>query len=167
MCNVEWIVGQWRWVLDRLAANDIETLSHVVDWASKQVFFNRLQSRGTVTPARLRQLDLDYHDIANGRLYPSLCAHGLMRTLVDADQIHDAVSTPPPHTRAVLRGRFVAAASHTDAVYDCDWTTLKLVRPVHMEAVLLDPFHDEPTKQYDKLMGELGDARADGDEAPV
>ncbi len=66
-------------------------------------------------------------------------------------------STPPPHTRAVLRGRFVAAASHTDAVYDCDWTTLKLVRPVHMEAVLLDPFHDEPTKQYDKLMGELGD----------
>ena len=90
-----------------------------------------------------------------------------MRTLVDADQIHDAVSTPPPHTRAVLRGRFVAAASPTDAVYDCDWTTLKLVRPVHMEAVLLDPFHDEPTKQYDKLMGELGDARADGDEAPV
>lgn len=167
LCNVEWIVGQWRWILDRLAANDIETLSHVIDWASKQMFFDRLRLRGTVTPSRLRQLDLDYHDIANGRLYPSLCAHGLMRTLVDADQIRAAVSTPPPHTRAVLRGRFVATASHTDAVYDCDWTTLKLVRPVHMEAVLLDPFRDEPTKQYDELMGELRDSREDGDEAPV
>ncbi len=55
MSNGLWANGDGT---DRLAANDIETLSHVVDWASKQVFFNRFAVRGTVTPARLRQLDL-------------------------------------------------------------------------------------------------------------
>ncbi|MEE1296857.1 MAG: proteasome accessory factor PafA2 family protein, partial [Bifidobacterium sp.] len=77
-------LAQWRWVLGRLAAHDLDALSHVVDWACKRATIEALRARRPLDAAQVRQLDLDYHDIANGTLFDSLLAHGRMRTLADA-----------------------------------------------------------------------------------
>ena len=63
----------------------------------------------------MEQLELDYHDIANGRLYGSLVARNQMRELLTGDNVEYAVHNPPTDTRAALRGRFVAAALNVGA----------------------------------------------------
>lgn len=155
LCSPDWIIKQWEWALDMLGDNDIEALSHVVDWAAKRMFFTRLEARGSVAPARLQQLDMDYHDVANGKLYNSLCSHGYMRTFAADQQISTAVHTPPSHTRAQLRGAFVREAKAKNARYDCDWTQLRLLQPVRMEATMLDPFSNVPNEQVTHIMDYL------------
>ena len=106
----------WSLVLDQLEASDVDALSDRVDWAAKYRLFQALKRRkGEVTDAMRERLDMDYHDIVNGSLYPSMLRRGVMRQLATPQQVEHAVSEPPADTRAALRGAFVAAKS-------CCWT---------------------------------------------
>ena len=103
----------------------------------------------------MEQLELDYHDIANGRLYGSLTSRNQMRKLLTADDVEYAVHNPPADTRAALRGRFVESALNAGAQFSADWTHLTLTAPERREAVLLDPFESEPTEEFTQLMSVL------------
>ncbi|NEG69386.1 proteasome accessory factor PafA2 family protein [Bifidobacterium choloepi] len=168
--GIRWILDQWRWILGRIEERDWPAMARKVDWTAKATLFVALAHKqgfeGLRDPrlassplaAKLTQLDMDYHDIANGTLYPALVRRGMMTTLVTDSQVDRAVREPPSGTRAVLRGRFVRAARDAapDVRWTCDWTDVAVTAPVRASAILLDPFSAEPTADYDAVMAALG-----------
>ncbi|NEG88576.1 Pup--protein ligase [Bifidobacterium aerophilum] len=147
---------QWRDVLGLLADGRGDELADRVDWAAKLRLFDALHARhGRIAQSKLEQLDMDYHDIANGSLYESMLRRGAIRRLLDESEAQRALTEPPSDTRAALRGRFVAAALDAGAQFSCDWTRLTLAGSSHHEAVILDPFRAEPTEDYERLMRAL------------
>lgn len=151
------VLAQWRHVLDVLASGRVHELADRVDWVAKQQLFDALRARqgSAVSRARLEQLDMDYHDIANGSVYGALQRRGAILQLFDDTAAQHALAEPPADTRAVLRGRFVAAALAAGARFSCDWTRLTLSSPEHGEAVILDPFQVEPTPDVKRIMDAL------------
>ena len=147
--DVDEIIRQWRDVLGAFRSGRTETFADRVDWIAKRRLFDMLRKRAAgLSVSRLEQLDMDYHDVANGLLYSSLCRRGAMYTLVDESQVKDARDTPPCDTRATLRGRFIRLARSRNAQYSCDWTRLSLTSPDRMETTLLDPFEAEPADRF-------------------
>ncbi|RSX53123.1 Pup--protein ligase [Bifidobacterium goeldii] len=154
--GVEQALSEWRRVLDVLEAGHVTDLADRVDWIAKWRLFNALRARkGELSHARLEQLDMDYHDIANGTLYDSLLRRNAILQLVDDEAATQALHEPPSNTRAVLRGHFVQAALDAGAQFSCDWTRLTLTVPQHREAVILDPFNATPNADYDRLLQAL------------
>ena len=154
--TIDTIMGEWSRVLDALERGTYDALTDRVDWAAKKRLFDALKRRRPdVTFAQMEQLELDYHDIANGRLYGSLVARNQMRELLTGDNVEYAVHNPPTDTRAALRGRFVDAALNVGAQFSADWTHLTLTAPERREAILLDPFEAEPTLGFEQLMEAL------------
>lgn len=154
------VLDEWRTGLDALAAHEWTALADRVDWACKRHVTAGIEARGAVDSMRMRQLDLDYHDIANGVLYGSLVRHHRMRALCTDEQIEDAVTTPPPDTRAVLRGAFVRHALGAPVTWACDWTQLKITTPVKDEIMLLDPFDADGGAPFARIIGEVDASRA-------
>lgn len=80
----------------------------------------------------LRRLDLEYHDIrssgAEAGLFYRLQARGLVERLLTDAEIDARIATPPPDTRAWLRGSIVG--KFHDAVVGADWSYVRL-RPDH------------------------------------
>ena len=154
--TIDTIMGEWSRVLDALERGAYDALADRVDWAAKKRLFDALKRRRPdVTFTQMEQLELDYHDIANGRLYGSLVARNQMRELLTGDNVEYAVHNPPTDTRAALRGRFVDAALNVGAQFSADWTHLTLTAPERREAILLDPFEAEPTLGFEQLMEAL------------
>ena len=110
--DVHEVIRQWRRVIEAFRSGVSETFADKVDWLAKRRLFDMLRNRagGRLTVSKLDQLDMDYHDVANGALYASLCRRGAMRTLVNESQAHEAIDVPPHDTRAALRGRFIQSA---------------------------------------------------------
>ncbi|WEV63411.1 proteasome accessory factor PafA2 family protein [Bifidobacterium sp. ESL0732] len=150
------ILREWKQALDALSANDFATLSNRVDWVAKYQLLNKMKERNpSLSSARARQIDMNYHDIVNGSIYPSLVGHGLMETLVDDDAVEYAIENPPEDTRATLRGGFVHQALAAGATFSCDWTHLKTTAPTRHEAELIDPFAYMPDADFQQLIANL------------
>lgn len=148
--SVMQVLQDWRDTLD--AFHDGETIRLVdrVDWMAKRRFFDVLEGRrGPIAVARAEQLDMDYHDIVNGRLFASLQQHGMIRVLVDDLQAEYAREHAPGDTRAALRGRFIAAARQTGVQFSCDWTRVAVTAPFRREAMMIDPFESDPDRNPD------------------
>ena len=151
------VLELWEHALDAIAAGNWRSLSDWVDWAAKLRLFEAMRRRHPdLSPARLAQLDLEYHDIANGGLFESLKAHRAMRELLAESAVRRAMTVPPADTRAALRGAFVARALETGAQWSCDWTHATVMLPARADCELLDPFRCEPTEQWRHVMAQLG-----------
>ena len=148
--DVHEVIRQWRRVIEAFRSGASETFADKVDWLAKRRLFDMLRNRAgsRLSVSKLEQLDMDYHDVANGALYASLCRRGAMRTLVNESQAHEAIDVPPHDTRAALRGRFIQSARSHNAQYSCDWTRLSLTSPNRMDVTLLDPFDAQPSDRF-------------------
>ncbi|WEV53726.1 proteasome accessory factor PafA2 family protein [Bifidobacterium sp. ESL0704] len=150
------VLNEWRAALDALAAKDFSAVSDRVDWVAKYLLLNKMKKRNpALSMTQARQIDMNYHDIVNGSIYPSLVAHGLVETLVADDVVEHAVENPPEDTRAALRGAFVRQALDTRATFTCDWTHLKTTAPARHTAELIDPFAFAPDADYRQLIDSL------------
>ncbi|WEV58366.1 proteasome accessory factor PafA2 family protein [Bifidobacterium sp. ESL0728] len=150
------ILCEWKTALDALSAKDFSTLSNRVDWVAKYQLLGKMKERNPeLSPAQARQIDMNYHDIVNGSIYPSLVGHGLLKTLVPDEAIEHAVENPPQDTRAALRGGFVHRTLNAGATFSCDWTHLKTTAPTRHEAELIDPFAFTPNSDYRQLIDSL------------
>ncbi|OZG62282.1 Pup--protein ligase [Bifidobacterium lemurum] len=155
--DVPHVLEQWCEALDALESGDFDALADRVDWAAKRRLFAALEARHPgMARTQLEHLELDYHDVANGRVYESLLARGQMRVLADDGTAFRAMGEPPSDTRAALRGAFVGAALNAGAQFSCDWTRLTVSAPERHEVALLDPFRAEPTEEYLRMMRSLG-----------
>lgn len=150
------ILNEWKTALDALSTKDFAALSNRVDWVAKYQLLGKMKERNpSLSTTQARQIDMNYHDIVNGSIYPSFVGHGLMETLVSDDAVEHAVKNPPEDTRAALRGEFVHLALDSGATFSCDWTHLKTTAPTRHEAELIDPFACTPDSDYRQLMESL------------
>ncbi len=103
--QVEMILGHWREMLDGVRL-DPDQVADRVDWAAKLRILRGYQGRYGLsdTDARLRAIDLQYHDLRPER---SLASRVGLRSLVEDSAARRAVTEPPRGTRAYFRGRCV------------------------------------------------------------
>ena len=118
--EVELILTQWREMLDGVR-DDPASVADRVDWAAKQRILEGYRDRYGLGPrdARLRAIDLQYHDV---RLDRSLAARVGLRQLHSEDVRRDAVAHPPTTTRAYFRGECVAR--YPDDIVSANWDSI-------------------------------------------
>jgi Pup amidohydrolase len=129
-CGGDEIAGQ---VLERWEATlaglerDPRTLDGKLDWVTKQSLLDAYRERDGLEwdDPKLALLDLQYHDVRPGRsLYERLVRAGKVERLVEEEDVTNAMTEPPPTTRAYFRGRCLA--EWADAVVAANWDSLIL-----------------------------------------
>ncbi|SDS07170.1 Pup--protein ligase [Corynebacterium timonense] len=137
------VVELWGRVLDALDTGDYSGVDTEVDWMIKRALLERFRERLGCDwgHPKLAHIDLTYHDIRRERgLFYLLERKGLAARWTTDEAIADAERTPPPTTRAHLRGAFLRAAREAGASHNVDWVHLKVNRPEPRTVELLDPF---------------------------
>jgi len=126
------VLSRWEAVLVGLES-DRSTVADVVDWVAKQRLIEGYADRHSlkVTDARLKALDLQYHDLRTGKCL----AHRVgLQTIIDSNDVETAKTEPPTTTRAYFRGRCLAkwpadivAANWDSLVFDIGRDPLRRV----------------------------------------
>lgn len=144
------VLVRWEQVLAGLE-KDPETVVDMVDWVAKRRLVEGFRERHELSwsSAKLRAIDLQYHDI---RAEKSLSRRaGLTRLFGDAE-VSAAAENPPRETRAYFRGRClqkfpteVAAANWDSIVFDLGTDPLRrvpMLDPLKGSADMVDSLLD-------------------------
>ena len=118
--EVAQVLAQWREMLDGVR-DDPTAVADRVDWVAKWRIVNGYRDRYGLTPgdARLRAIDLQYHDLRPER---SLAQRVGLRELHAPDIVREAVHNPPETTRAYFRGQCVAR--YPDQIVAANWDSV-------------------------------------------
>ena len=104
---MEDLLQQWEHALECLRRDPSE-LRQQLDWVIKKYVLENYREKhrcGWDDP-RLQMVDLQYHDIRPEKsLYYLLERQGSIERVVTDDEIHRAITQPPPDTRAYFRGK--------------------------------------------------------------
>jgi proteasome accessory factor A len=130
------VIERWEAVLTALQ-DDPMTLAGQLDWVAKLRVLEGFRDRDGLgwADAKLRAVDLQYHDIRRDRgLYDRLAASGKVERLTTDEEVERAVMEPPEDTRAYFRGRCIsrypeaiAAASWDSVIMDAGRESLQRV----------------------------------------
>ncbi len=114
------ILGHWREMLDG-ARDDPDGVADRVEWAAKRRLVEGYRARYDLSPtdARLRAIDLQFHDLRPER---SLAARVGLIPLVGEKEVREAVHNPPRTTRAYFRGECVAR--YPDQIVAANWDSV-------------------------------------------
>ncbi|MFM2078130.1 MAG: Pup deamidase [Actinomycetota bacterium] len=157
------VLALWESILAGLD-QDPETVAHQVDWVAKRRLVRGYAERHGAKPndARLKALDLQYHDLREERC---LALRVGLDTLVDAADVRVAMTTPPSDTRAYFRGRCLAkwpedvvAANWDSLVFDVGRDPLRrvpMMEPLRGTAESVQRLIDESTTPAE-LLAKLG-----------
>lgn len=118
------VLNEWRDLLTDLEQG-YQGVTDRLDWAAKLQILEGYRRRDKLewTDAKLRLLDLQFHDVDPTRgLYHRLVRSGRMRRLFTADEIEYAIEHPPESTRAWFRGE--SLRRYRDAVVAANWDSL-------------------------------------------
>lgn len=153
------VMALWRELLDAVERQDWDVLAHRVDWVAKRRLVQGMQRRrGMLSFAQRRQIDLDYHDVAHGRIYEALLTHGGMERVIGAQEANRALHEPPADTRAAVRSRILRMAAAVGARYSCDWTHIGVYGAHGLTQVtMLDPFDAEGDATVRRVLSSLHD----------
>jgi proteasome accessory factor A len=142
------IIQLWGSVLTQLGS-DPDSLSDSIDWIAKRRILGALQERHqlSVDDARLKVVDLQYHDISSQRgLFQKLGC----RTLVSDQDVVTAMTEPPPDTRAYFRGKCIS--KWPQSVVSANWDSVVFdIGDTHLQRI---PMMD-PLKGTEHLVGHL------------
>jgi proteasome accessory factor A len=118
--EVQMILSQWRELLDGVR-DDHEAVADRVDWVAKLRMVNGYQQRHGLAngDARLRAIDLQYHDLRAER---SLSQRVGLAELHPESDVREAVHNPPETTRAYFRGQCVAR--YPDEIVAANWDSV-------------------------------------------
>jgi Pup amidohydrolase len=126
------LLRRWEAVLSGLET-DFMTLAHQLDWVAKYRMIDGYRERHGLSwrDPKLAALDLQYHDVRPEKsLYDRV---GMERLLTDSE-ITEAMTEPPPDTRAYFRGQClkrwassIAAANWDSIVFDLGTDPLRRV----------------------------------------
>ncbi|MEL4505811.1 depupylase/deamidase Dop [Luteococcus sp. H138] len=156
--DAELVLRHWDAILADLATDPARCADRL-DWAAKLRLLNGLRARhgcGWDDP-RLTALDLRYADLTDG-LFSKLEAAGAVQTLVDETAVEQARHSPPPDSRAWLRGTLVSRfAEHVVAA---NWDRISLATPVGLQTLhLVSPLDGDRERWASSLAAvhEMGD----------
>ena len=157
------LIGEWERTLG-LLDSEPERLADTLDWVAKKRLLDGYVARDGLdwSAAKLRALDLQYHDVDPEKgLYNRLAARGSMRLLFDPAEVEAAVSEPPQATRAYFRGRCVTefpgslvAANWDSLVFDVGESHLKrvpMMEPLRGDAERVGSLIDDAEDAADLL----------------
>jgi len=118
--EVQLILTQWRELLDGVR-DDPPAVADRVDWVAKLRMVDGYQERHGLAngDARLRAIDLQYHDLRAER---SLSQRVGLRELHTEAEVREAVHNPPETTRAYFRGQCVAR--YPDEIVAANWDSV-------------------------------------------
>ena len=117
------VLALWEGILTGLET-DPESVAHQVDWVAKRRVVEAYAARHDAHPgdARLKALDLQYHDLRRDKC---LARRVGLDVLTTQTEVYDAMTYPPLTTRAYFRGRCLAkwpdeivAANRHSMVFD-------------------------------------------------
>jgi proteasome accessory factor PafA2 len=157
------VLKRWEAVLTGLE-HDRESVAPIVDWVAKQRLVDGYAERHGIAAgdARLKALDLQYHDMRPGK---GLAARVGLERLVDEAAVMRAMSEPPTTTRAYFRGRClqrwpnaVVAANWDSMVFDIGRDPLRrvpMLEPLRGTAGHVGRLIDESDNPAD-LLAKLG-----------
>jgi Pup amidohydrolase len=126
------VLARWGAVLTALES-DFMSLADQLDWVAKYRLFDAYRERNGLAwnDARLRAMDLQYHDL---RPEKSLFARVGMQRLVTDAEVEEATTEPPGTTRAYFRGKClqkwgadIVAANWDSLVFDVGADPLRRV----------------------------------------
>ena len=126
------VLVRWGNVLTALET-DFMSLSDQLDWVAKYRLFEGYRERHGIgwNDARLRAMDLQYHDLRPDK---SLFARVPMQRVVTDEQVEWAMTEPPETTRAYFRGKClqkwgadIVAANWDSLVFDVGSDPLRRV----------------------------------------
>jgi proteasome accessory factor A len=146
-------VTLWREVIEQYR-NDPMGLADRVDWIAKLQIIERERERSGVelSDPKIALIDLLYHDTSFERgLYYRRQARGHYQRMVSDAEVATATHTPPPTTRAHMRGTFIKAAKEWRRDYTVDWVHLKLNDEMQRTVLLKDPFKSTDDR-FQKLL---------------
>jgi proteasome accessory factor A len=157
------VLSEWEQVLSGLD-RDPMSVADRLDWVAKYRLMDAYRDRHGLewTDARLRAMDLQYHDLRPS----SGLAHRVgLRRLCPETEVLDAVASPPPGTRAYFRGRClerfsssIVAANWDSIVFDTGASTLQrvpMLEPLKGTEEHVGRLLDEATSAAD-LLSRLG-----------
>ncbi len=135
----------WEYVMTQMEVDPFK-LDRELDWVIKHNLIEAYRAKHGIelSDARVQLLDLQYHDVrrSTGLFYRMQARDMLERTLTD-EEMFAAIDTPPPNTRAKLRGDFIRAAKEKRRDYTVDWVHLKLNDQAQRTVLCKDPFKSE------------------------
>lgn len=97
------LLTRWGQTLDDLEENP-ELLFGRVDWITKRLL---LETGDPLPIAARRKLDAQYHELSREGGYIQLEAAGAAPTIVEPEEVLQAIQQPPPGTRAAARGQLI------------------------------------------------------------
>lgn len=131
------VLARWESVLEALERDPLEA-ADVVDWVAKRRLLDAYRERHGLSwnDARLRAMDLQYHDLRPER---SLASRLGLERIVSEASVEAAVTAPPESTRAYFRGRCISKFG--DDVVTVNWDSIVLdAGEPHLRRIpMLDP----------------------------
>ena len=141
-------VTKWQYVLDCLA-DDPRKLDRQVDWVIKRRMIEAYIDKTGCSwnDPKVFMMDLQYHDIQRKRsLYYLLERAGAVEQEFTDEDVVKAKDTPPPDTRARMRGEFIKLAREHSIQYDLDWSNIRLGNLLNVRVICNNPFENDIEK---------------------
>jgi proteasome accessory factor A len=131
------VLTRWEVVLTGLE-RDRSTVAGWVDWVAKQRLVEAYADRHDLQPgdAKLKALDLQYHDLRAERCLARRCG---LETMVAEEDVRSAMTNPPTTTRAYFRGRCLQKWSHDIVAANWDSMVFDVGRDPLRRVPMMEP----------------------------
>ncbi len=152
----DWVLNEWRFVLDGLV-HAPESLIDRVDWIAKKWLLEQfIEAEGIDWgDPWLESLDLEYHNLNPQKgLYFDLFQRGRMKRVVDDERVNKAIANPPADTRAWARSQVMHALTQCKARYVVDWDSIYVEEEHYLN--IDDPFclYEAETEEFVASFGD-------------
>jgi proteasome accessory factor A len=115
------VLDLWEKTLDTLA-DEPARLVGKLDWVTKRWL---IESAGRDAGIEeLRKLDLRYHELSRDGYYLRLEATGAAPTIVEPEEVQQAINSPPENSPATVRGRLIR--QHAGSGVRASWSTVSI-----------------------------------------
>ncbi len=158
--ETDWVLDEWRFVLDGLL-HDPGALVDRVDWIAKKSLLEQFMEAEGIDwhDPWLQSLDLEYHNLNPSKgLYFDLLRRGRMKRVVDEERVNNAIANPPADTRAWARSQVMRALTEMKARYVIDWDSIYVEDDRYLN--IDDPFclYESDAEEFIAELGAEGDA---------
>jgi hypothetical protein len=135
--EAEMILRLWTEALDALE-QDPQRMVGKLDWVTKR---HLLATAGKDAGVEAwRKIDLKYHELSKEGYYNHLEAAGVAPTLVEPEEVIDAIGKPPKGTPAALRGQLIRAHAWEEQQVRAGWESVLLKDGLQQRVIsLTDP----------------------------
>lgn len=142
--ETDWILTEWESTLDGLEKDPMD-LGDRLDWVAKFKLVQMYREAEGLDwgDDALHSVDLEYHNIDPAKsLYQGIVETSGVKRVIEETAIADAMSEPPPNTRAFGRAHLVKwlVKRKSPAAYWVDWDAVHLDRQTLVD--LSDPMHN-------------------------